>query len=111
VAGVVEERPTDGPGRPRATPPRLVKALRDRLQGTLPARAEVIARKRHETGGCVRLTTVPPAGELAPRAEDVRRAYKEPQGIEPTVAFVKAPRIVNRLFLQKPERIEAVGLG
>jgi hypothetical protein len=69
------------------------------------------AWSRSETGGCVRLTTVPPAGELAPRAEDVRRAYKEPQGIEPTVAFVKAPRIVNRLFLQKPERIEAVGLG
>ena len=53
------------------------------------------------------LTQVPTAGELAPRAGDVLRAYTEPQGIEQNVGFLQDPLMVNRLCLKTPERIEA----
>lgn len=110
VEGVVEERPQYGPGRPSQTRPRVVKALRYGLQATLHERAEVIARKRQETGCFVLLTNVPTVGEMAHRAGDVLRAYKEQHGIEQNFGFLKDPLIVNSLFLKKPERIEALGL-
>ena len=97
----------DGPASIR---PRVVKALRYGLQATLHERAEVIARKRQETGCFVLLTNVPTVGEMAHRAGDVLRAYKEQHGIEQNFGFLKDPLIVNSLFLKKPERIEALGL-
>jgi len=106
----VQERPRYGPGRPRSTQPRVVKALRYSLQVTLHERAEVIARKTQEAGSFVLLTNVPTAGEMAHRAGDVLRAYKEQHGIEQNYGFLKDPLIVNSLFLKKPERIEALGL-
>jgi transposase len=106
----VKECPTYGPGRPSATRPRVVKALRYGLQVTLHERAEVMARKTQETGCFVLLTHVPTAGEMAHRAGDVLRAYKEQHGIEQNYGFLKDPLIVNSLFLKKPERIEALGL-
>jgi transposase len=106
----VEAHPKYGPGRPSATQPRVVKALRYGLQVTLHERAEVIARKRQEMSCFVLLTNVPTAGEMAHRARDVLRAYKEQHGIEQNYGFLKDPLIVNSLFLKKPERIEALGL-
>ena len=110
VEVTVEEHPKYGPGRPSSKQPRVVKALRYGLQVTLHERAEVIARKTQETGCFVLLTNVPTAGEMAHRAEDVLRAYKEQHGIEQNYGFLKDPLIVNSLFLKKPERIEALGL-
>jgi hypothetical protein len=106
----VQERPKYGPGRPSSTQPRVVKALRYGLQVTLHERAEVIARKTQEAGCFVLLTNVPTVGEMAHRAGDVLRAYKEQHGIEQNYGFLKDPLIVNSLFLKKPERIEALGL-
>jgi len=110
VEVVIEERPQSGPGRPRQKQPRVVKALRYGLQVTLHERAEVVARKRQEAGCFVLLTHVPTAGEMAQRAGEVLRAYKEQHGVEQNFAFLKDPIIVNSLFLKKPERIEALGL-
>jgi transposase len=110
VEVVVEERPQYGPGRPSQTRPHVVKALRYGLQATLHERAEVSARKRQETGCFVLLTNVPTVGEMAHRAGDVLRAYKEQHGIEQNFGFLKDPLMVNSLFLKKPERIEALGL-
>ncbi len=56
------------------------------------------------------LTHVPPEGDLGHRAGDGLRGEKNPHGIEQHVSFLKDPLIVKRLFLKKPERIEAVGL-
>jgi transposase len=106
----VQERPRYGPGRPSCKQPRVVKALRYGLQVTLHERAEVIARKTQEAGCFVLLTNVPTAGEMAHKAGDVLRAYKEQHGIEQNYGFLKDPLIVNSLFLKKPERIEALGL-
>lgn len=88
----------------------MIKALRYSLQVTLHERAEVVARKRQEAGCFVLLTNVPTAGEMAHRAGEVLRAYKEQHGVEQNFAFLKDPIIVNSLFLKKPERIEALGL-
>jgi transposase len=110
VEVVLEERPQYGPGRPSQKQPRVVKALRYGLQVTLHERAEVVARKRQEAGCFVLLTNVPTAGEMAHRAGEVLRAYKEQHGVEQNFAFLKDPLIVNSLFLKKPERIEALGL-
>jgi hypothetical protein len=76
----------------------------------MPEKAEGMARKTPETGGFVLLTHVPTAGELAHQAGDGLRAYKKQQGIEQNCGCLTAPCIVNRLFLKKPERIEALGL-
>ena len=70
------------PGRPR-----VVKALRYGLQVALHERAEVLARKRQETGCFVLLTNVPTAGEMGHRAGAVLRAYKEQHGIEQKYRF------------------------
>jgi transposase len=110
VEVVIEERPQYGPGRPSPKPPRVLKALRYGLQVTLHERAEVVARKRQEAGCFVLLTNVPTAGEMAHRAGEVLRAYKEQHGVEQNFAFLQDPVIVNSLFLKKPERIEALGL-
>jgi len=110
VAVEVQERPTYGPGRPSSTQPRMVKAVRYALQVTLHERTEVIARKRQEAGCFVLLTNVPTVGEMAHSARAVLQAYKEQHGIEQNYGFLKDPLIVNSLFLQKPERIEALGL-
>ena len=106
----IEERPQYGPGRPSQPRPRVVKALRYGLQVALHERAEVLARKRQETGCFVLLTNVPTTGERERQAGDVLRAYKEQHGIEQNYGFLKDPLIVNSLFLKKPERIEALGL-
>jgi transposase len=110
VEVVVEERPQYGPGRPSPKHPRVIKALRYGLQVTLHERAEVLAHKRQEAGCFVLLTNVPTGGEMAHRAGEVLRAYKEQHGVEQNFAFLKDPVIVNSLFLKKPERIEALGL-
>jgi transposase len=110
VEVAVEARPKYGPGRPRHTQPRAVKALRYGLKATLHERAEVIARTVQETGCFVLLTNVPTVGDMAHSAEEVLRAYKEQHGVEQNFAFLKDPVIVNSLFLKKPERIEALGL-
>ena len=69
-----------------------------------------MARTTQEAGGCVLLTKVPTAGEMAQRAGDVLRADKEQQGIEPNDGFLQAPLLVKSLCLNKPERMEALGL-
>ena len=106
----VEERPKYGRGRPSQHTPRAVKALRYGLQ-VHPARTRGGHRPQGQEAGCfVLLTNVPTEGEMAHRAGDVLRAYKEQHGIEQNFGFLKDPLIVNSLFLKKPERIEALGL-
>jgi transposase len=110
VEVMVEEYPKYGPGRPSQKQPRGVKALRYGLKVTLHEQAEVIARTVPELGCFVLLTNVPTEGEMAHKAGEVLRVYKEQHGVEQNVACLKDPVIVNSLFPKKPERIEALGL-
>jgi len=79
----------------------VVKALRYGLQGTLRERAEVIARKRQETGCFVLLTNVPTAGALAHSAGEVLRAYKEQHGVEQNFAFLGHPRKAGQVAVDR----------
>jgi transposase len=106
----VEERPQYGRGRPSATQPRAVKAMRYGLQTTISAQTERMAHLYEEAGCFVLLTNVPTAGDLAHNAGEVLTVYKEQHGTEQNYGFLKDPVIVNSLFLKKPERIEALGL-
>jgi transposase len=106
----VEERPKYGPGRPSTAKPRPIKALRYGLQVTLRERPEVIARQQAEAACFVLLSNVPTQGGMTHSAREVLQAYKNQHGVEQHFAFLKDPLIVNSLFLQKPERIEALGL-
>lgn len=106
----LEERPQYGPGRPSAHKPREVKALHYGLKVSLHERPEVMAQKAREAGCFVLLSNVPSEGEMAHSAQEVLVAYKEQHGIEQNYGFLKDPQIVNSLFLEKPERIEALGL-
>jgi transposase len=106
----VEEHPLYGRGRPRPHQPRPSKALRYSLHITLHPDTERIRRREAEAGCFGLLTNVPTAGDRAPSARDILTVYKEQHGTEQNYGFLKAPVIVNRLFLKKPERIEALGL-
>jgi hypothetical protein len=110
VEVAVEERPPYGQGRPSRRQPRVVKAMRYGLQPTLTERSAHFAKKRAEAGCCVRLTKTPTAGILAHRAADGRKVYTEPHGVEQHDGLLKDPVMVNSLLLQKPERIEALGV-
>jgi transposase len=106
----VEERPLYSRGRPSSTTPRAVKAMRYRLKTTVGIQTERIARLKEEAGCFVLLTNVPTTGDLAHSARDLLTVYKDQHGTEQNYGFLKAPVIVNSLFLKKPERIEALGL-
>jgi hypothetical protein len=70
-----------------------------------------IGRLEAEAGCFVLLPQVPTAGDLAPRARERLTVSKKPQGPEQHDGCRKDPVMVKRLFLQKPERIEALGWG
>jgi hypothetical protein len=111
VDGTGEARPGEGRGRPRAQPPRPVQAIRSRLRTPIrPATARSV-RREEEAGGFVLLPTVPPGGALAHSARDLLTVDKDHQGTEPHSGFLKAPVLVKSLFVPKPERLEALGLG
>jgi DNA-binding MarR family transcriptional regulator len=106
----VEERRVYGRGRPSPHKPRPIKAICYRLKTAISPQTERIARLEEEAGCFVLLTNVPTAGALAHSARDILTVYKEQHGTEQNYGFLKDPVIVNRLFLKKPERIEALGL-
>jgi hypothetical protein len=106
----VAEQPVSGRGRPSSQRPRPVNAMRDRLNTTVRPQTECIVRREAEAGGFVRLTHVPTAGDLAHRARDLLTVDKDPHGTEHNDGCLKDPVIVNRLFLKKPARLEALGL-
>jgi transposase len=83
--------------------------MRYRLKTTVGIQTERMARLKAEAGGFVLLTHVPTAGDVAHSARDLLTVYKDQQGTEQNYGFLKAPVLVNSLFLKKPERLEAVG--
>jgi hypothetical protein len=107
----VEERPVYGRGRPSSHTPRPVKAMCDRLQTTTRPHAERLGRMEEEAGCFVLRTHGPTAGNLAHSAREILTVYTEHQGTEQNDGLLKDPVMVHRLFLQKPERIAALGGG
>ena len=106
----VEEQPVYGRGRPSADKPRPISAMRYRLKTAINPQIERIARLEEEAGCFGLRTNVPTVGELAHSARAFLTVDKDQQGTEPNYGFLKNPVLGNRLFLKKPERIEALGL-
>jgi len=72
---------------------------------------ERLARLEEEAGCCVLRPNVPTTGALAHSARDLLTVSKDQHGTEQHDGCLKAPVLVNRLFLKKPERIDALGLS
>jgi transposase len=106
----VEERPVYGRGRPSPQQPRPVKAMRYRLKTTISPYTERIGPLEAEAGCFVLLTHGPTGGPLAHSARDILTVYQDQHGTAQHYGFLKAPVMVNSLFLKKEERIEAFGL-
>lgn len=106
----IEAQPIYRRGRPKKGQPREVARTEYRIQIALEEKAEAIERMRLEAGCFVLLTNIDSQGKRGITAEQVLRNYKEQHGIERNFAFLKDPVIVNSIFLEKEERIEALGL-
>jgi transposase len=110
VEVVIEQRPKYPRGRPSLKKPRQVKEMRYALKTEIKEKEEIIQKRQKEAGCFVLLSNVPEEGEIAHDSGEILKAYKEQNGIEQNFSFLKDPIIVNSLFLEKPERIEALGL-
>lgn len=84
--------------------------MRYGLKATVEEKTEDVSIKRQEAGCFVLVNNVAKDGEGAYDGRSILETYKEQYGIEQNFAFLKDPVIVNDLFLEKPERIEALGL-
>jgi transposase len=109
----IEERPTYKQGRPKGGIKEVAK-MRYGISVTMTENESAVATLREEAGCFVLLTNVPKKRE--PESGDeydsraILHAYKEQHGIERNFGFVKDPAIVDSVFLEKPERIEALAL-
>lgn len=106
----VEERPRYKRGRPGKECLREIKEIRYGLHAAVEENTQVISIKRQEAGCFVLVSNIAREGEGAYSARSILESYKEQHGIEQNFSFLKDPVIVNSLFLDKPERIEALGL-
>jgi len=106
----VVERPRYAPGRPRKDAPRTPVGMEYGLQTEVIEKQHEIARRRKMAGCFVLLSNVPSQGEDGYSAEAILRTYKEQHAIERNFGFLKDDQIVNAIFLNRVERIEALGL-
>jgi transposase len=113
VTAEVEERPKYARGRPKEG----IKKVADMRYGisvVITGDESAVATLREEAGCFVLLTNVPKnlkgeQGEVYD-SHAILQTYKEQHGIERNFGFVKDPAIVDSVFLEKPERIEALAL-
>lgn len=106
----IDEEIKYAPGRPAKNGQRTVTSRRWRVRAEIVERTESIAQKRAEAGCFVLISNRPSQGDDAQTSEELLRSYKAQDGIERNFSFLKDPLIVNDLFLEKPERIEALGM-
>jgi hypothetical protein len=66
-----------------------------------------MARLEEEAGCFVLRTKVPTEGDLAQSARALLTVDQDQQGTEQHDGFLKDPVMGKRLFLKKPERLEA----
>ena len=106
----IVECPRYGPGRPKKGVPRTPVAIEYELLAKVTEKEQEIARRRQLSGCFVLLSNVPAQGDEGYSAEEILRTYKDQHAIENNFGFLKDDQIVNAIFLERPERIEALGL-
>jgi transposase len=107
----VDALPKYARGRPKNGQEKQPVRFEYRLRVRITENEQAIAQGRLVAGCFVMLTNVPDQDDpKGYSAEQVLRTYKEQHGIERNFGFLKDDQIVNALFLERPERIEALGL-
>jgi transposase len=115
IKAEVEERPRYRRGRPKGGV-KEVAEMRYGISAIIAENEATVATLREEAGCFVLLTNVPKAREHEQEHESgydsraILDAYKEQHGMERNFGFLKDPAIVDSLFLDSPERLEALGL-
>jgi transposase len=111
ITAQVEERPKYTRGRPKREG-KEVAEMRYGISAVIAQDEAAVAALREEAGCFVLVSNVPKAEEKMEGYTScaLLKAYKEQHGIEQNFGFLKDPVIVNSLFLDKPERLEALGL-
>ena len=104
------ECPRYSRGRPKPGVTRVPISIDYKLSIKVVENEQEITRRRKMSGCFVLLTNVEPDWSDGYDAERILATYKEQYGIERNYGFLKDPKIVNAIFLKKPERIEALGL-
>jgi transposase len=111
ITARVEERPKYKRGRPKGGI-KEVAEMRYGISALLTEDEAAVATLREEAG-CFVLVTNVPRGQEQEGGYDSRatlQTYKEQHGMERNFGFLKDPALVDSLFLDTPERIEALGL-
>ena len=106
IEGIVGVKTLYEPGRPRKDRPRRVREHRPAICAQVVAHEQALAKAREQAGCFVLITSLGP--EVTP--EEVLRIYKGQNRIERNFSFLKDDAIVNSIFLERPERIEALTL-
>ena len=115
ITAQVEERPKYKRGRPKGGVKELAE-MRYGISVIITENEAAVSALREEAGCFVLVSNVPKAQAKAEEQKGgynscaLLKAYKEQHGIEQNFGFLKDPAIVDSLFLDKPERIEALGL-
>jgi transposase len=111
IEAEVEERPKYKRGRPKGGV-KEVAEMRYGISAKITEDESAVATLREEAGCFVLVSNVPKAEEQEDGYDSraTLQAYKEQHGMERNFGFLKDPAIVDSLFLDTPERIEALGL-
>jgi len=111
IKAEVEERPKYKRGRPKGGV-KEVAEMRYGISAIMTENEAAVATLREEAGCFVLITNVPGPQEQEGGYDSraILHAYKEQHGMERNFGVLKDPVIVNSLFLETPERIEALGL-
>lgn len=109
----VQQRPTYKRGRPK-NGIKQVAHMRYGISVSITEDTAAVAALREQAGCFVLITNVPrpqePKGDGEYDAKALLEAYKDQHGIERNFGFLKDPAIVDSLFLDGPERLEALAL-
>jgi transposase len=113
IKAEVQERPKYKRGRPKGGI-KEVAEIRYGISTVITEDESAVATLREEAGCFVLITNVPKPGEPNIEVEynsgAILTTYKEQHGIERNFGFLKDPAIVDSLFLDSPERLEALAL-
>ena len=105
----VKEIPKYKKGRPK-NGIKEVSKMHYRVLYEIEEIEEAVEKLTKEAGCFVLISNVPKEGEGSYTPDAILKAYKDQYGIEQNFGFLKDPAIVNGIFLEKPERIEILGL-
>lgn len=113
IQAEVQKRPKYKRGRPKGGI-KQVAEMRYGISASITENNAAVAALREEAGCFVLITNVPkpqePKGDGEYDSKALLEAYKEQHGIERNFGFLKDPAIVDSLFLDLPERLEALAL-